>query len=196
MKTVSVSIDGLRDTHDVFRGLKGAYDKAMAGVDALLDEEEIAHVQITTVLHHSNVHELDQLYNIMSNVGIDSWRIVGVEPIGRARKNKELLLTGEDYRYLFDFIKEKRKENMPLIYGCSHFLGLDYECEMILNPYGKINLRFSEKIEFHKAENAKIVNHMIYVQVRRIIAGIIIAMNRWYVLKMFYFRTTPVYTFS
>lgn len=130
MKTVSVSIDGLRDTHDVFRGLKGAYDKAMAGVDALLDEDDIKHVQITTVLHHSNVHELDQLYNIMSNVGIDSWRIVGVEPMGRARKNKELLLTGEDYRYLFDFIKEKRKENMPLTYGCSHFLGLDYECEV------------------------------------------------------------------
>ena len=36
MKTISISIDGLEQTHDALRGLKGAYSRAMNGVNALI----------------------------------------------------------------------------------------------------------------------------------------------------------------
>jgi radical SAM protein with 4Fe4S-binding SPASM domain len=31
---------------------------------------------------------------------------------------------------LFDFIRERREERWPVTYGCSHYLGLDYEVEV------------------------------------------------------------------
>ena len=130
MKTISVSIDGLRKTHDAFRRTPGAYDGAMRGIQNLIDEGGFGHIQVTTVINHTNMDELDRLYEIFLGMDIDSWRVIGVEPIGRALEHPEILLTDADWKRLFDFIREKRMENMPVTYGCSHYLGLDYEREV------------------------------------------------------------------
>ena len=61
---------------------------------------------------------------------IDSWRVIGLEPIGRALLRPELMLTPEDQKRIFSFIYEKRSEQMPVTYGCSHFVGFDYEREV------------------------------------------------------------------
>lgn len=130
MGTISVSIDGLRDTHDRLRGLPGAYDRAMAGVQNLIDLKFAHNIMITTVINHETIHELEPLYKIMCDIDIDSWRVIGVEPLGRALQCPEKLMTPEDQRVLMDFIRRKRAEDMPVTYGCSHYLGLDYEMEV------------------------------------------------------------------
>ena len=130
MKTISVSIDGLESSHDAFRQTPGGYKKAMEGIQNLIDEGGFSHIQVTSVMNHSNMHELDDLYEIFCDMDIDSWRVIGIEPMGRALSHPELLLTPEDQERLFDFIREKRMENMPVTYGCSHFLGLKYEKEV------------------------------------------------------------------
>jgi MoaA/NifB/PqqE/SkfB family radical SAM enzyme len=38
MKTISVSIDGLPETHDALRGFKRGYELAMRGIQNLIDE--------------------------------------------------------------------------------------------------------------------------------------------------------------
>lgn len=130
MGTISVSIDGLPETHDKLRGMKGAYDKAMAGIQNLIDEGAFKHIMVTTVVNHETMKELDALYEIMCGIDIDSWRVIGVEPIGRALEKPELAMTSEDQKRLMDFIRSKRAEDMPVTYGCSHYLGLDYEREV------------------------------------------------------------------
>ena len=40
------------------------------------------------------------------------------------------MLDKDDYRYLIEYIRSKRKEGYPVTYGCSHYLGLDYEREV------------------------------------------------------------------
>lgn len=130
MKTISVSIDGLPASHDAFRRTPGGYKKAMEGIEALIGEGGFKAIQVTTVLNHSNMKELDALYEIFREMEIDSWRVLGIEPMGRALQHPELLLTDEDYLRLFDFIREKRMEDMPVTYGCSHFLGYKFEREV------------------------------------------------------------------
>ncbi len=130
MGTISVSIDGLRDTHDAQRGLTGAYDKAMAGIQNLIDNGSFKHIMVTTVINHETMKELEPLYEIMCGLDIDSWRVIGVEPIGRALERPELLMTAADQKALMEFIRSKRAENMPVSYGCSHFLGTFYEREV------------------------------------------------------------------
>ena len=130
MRTISVSVDGLRETHDAFRGRTGAYDAAMAGIDALVKEGGFHNVQITSVFTHESIGEMEKMYEVFRRTGIDSWRLVGMEPIGRALEHQDLRLTPEDWRHLFDFIREKRAEGLPLAYGCTHYLGLEYEREV------------------------------------------------------------------
>lgn len=130
MKTVSVSIDGLEESHDRQRGLDGGYRMAMQGIQNLIDEGGFQEIQVTTVVNHSNIHELDALYTIFEKMDIDSWRVINLEPIGRALEYPDMMLTPEDYRRLFAFIYEKRLEQMPVVYGCAHFLGVNLEREL------------------------------------------------------------------
>lgn len=130
MGTISISIDGLPETHDWFRRTPGGYEAAMRGVDALLENGSFQHVQITTVVHKKNIGELEELYRRFDDVDIDSWRVVNLEPIGRAEDMPELLLTKQDYVALLDFIREKRREGAPVQYGCCHYLGTEYEREV------------------------------------------------------------------
>ena len=130
MDTISVSIDGLEETHDAFRQTKGGYKQAMRGIDSLIKVGKFKHVQITTVVTHKNIGELDELYKIFNDMDIDSWRVINIEPIGRAKQHKDLILTKEDYVNMFEFIRNKRIKGEPVCYGCSHYLGLDYEHEV------------------------------------------------------------------
>ncbi|MBO7422438.1 MAG: radical SAM protein [Oscillospiraceae bacterium] len=130
MRTVSVSIDGLQETHDRLRGLPGGYERAMQGIRNLIDEGAFQTIQVTTVVNHQNISELDELFEIMDGIDIDSWRVINLEPIGRALQYPEMMCTKEDYIRLFDFIREKRTAGYPVEYGCSHFLGLEYEREI------------------------------------------------------------------
>ncbi len=130
MRTVSVSIDGLRETHDRLRGLAGGYDAAMRGLQNLIDENAFQNVQVTTVVNHENIGELDELFLVMDGLDIDSWRVINLEPIGRALQWPNRMLTQEDYRRLFSFIREKRLAGYPLEYGCSHYLGPELEGEL------------------------------------------------------------------
>jgi len=130
MKTISVSIDGLEASHNAFRQTENGYQRAMKGIEALIAEGGFKHIQVTSVMNHGTIRELEKMYELFAGMDIDSWRVIGIEPMGRALMHPELLLTAEDQRYLFDFIRERRMEDMPVTYGCSHFLGFYYEREV------------------------------------------------------------------
>lgn len=130
MKTISVSIDGPENTHDTLRGRKGAFAAAMNGINALIAHGGFGHIQITTVINHRNINELSEMFDMLSDVNVDSWRVINIEPIGRANDHPDLMLTDDEYRRMFDFIRDKRREGYPVTYGCSHFLGAEYEREV------------------------------------------------------------------
>lgn len=128
MKTVSVSIDGLEETHNWFRQTADGYEKSMRAVKFLV-EESFHNVMVTTVVHKGNIHQLDEMYEVVKKTGIDTWRLINVEPIGRAKNNDEILLEEADYVRLLDFIKENRvkEQNFEICFGCNHWLGIENE---------------------------------------------------------------------
>lgn len=130
MGTISVSIDGLEETHNKFRRTKNGYKKAIDGIESLLRIGDFKAVQVTTVVTHENIGQLDELYRIFNDMDIDSWRVINIEPMGRALEYPELILTKDDYITLFEFIRNKRIAGEPVTYGCSHYLGMEYEREV------------------------------------------------------------------
>ena len=127
--SIAVSIDGTEQLHDDLRRVRGAYRRAMDGLKALIHEDAF-HVSVTTVVTHESMGYLNDIYGAIFPLDIDSWRLMAVEPIGRAKEDPGLLLTKEDYRNMFGFIHCRRAENVPVEYGCMHYLGLDYEREV------------------------------------------------------------------
>ena len=131
METISISIDGLEETHDDFRGVPGSFKTIINNIRKLKKAGFVKHIQATTVFHKKNIDQIDELYNVMLNLGLDSWRLVSMDPIGRANENNELLLDGKEIRKILDYIKSKKKDKrLELTYGCPGFLGLEYEKEV------------------------------------------------------------------
>ena len=131
MKTVVVSIDGLGETHDKFRNVEGAYKKAINAVNLLVKENFLDKIQITTSVSKKNYNELEKMYDVLTPLGITSWRVMNIDPIGRSEDN-EILLDDNQLKGLLDFIKEKRKKSkkVNITYGCAGFLGENYEGEV------------------------------------------------------------------
>lgn len=131
METISISLDGLKEIHESFRKVPNSFDKIIENIKKLQHVPSIKIVQVTTVANKKNLNELEALYELMKELHVVSWRVINVDPIGRAKNNDEILLDKEDYKYLYNFIKEKREEKiMNVEYGCSHYLDIDMEKEI------------------------------------------------------------------
>lgn len=128
MCTISISIDGLEKTHDEFRGVPGSYQTIIENIKKLKEAKFLDHIQVTTVVHKKNINELDELYEVMKNLKLDSWRLASMDPIGRANDNKDLLLDGTELKKLLDFCVSKNNDKeLRVDYGCPGFLGVKYE---------------------------------------------------------------------
>lgn len=136
LSTISISIDGLEQTHDEFRGMPGSYKTIIENIKNLKKANFVEHIQATTVVNKTNIDELEALYNVMLELNLDSWRLASMDPIGRANENDELLLDGKELKQLLDFILNKNKKNkLRIVYGCPGFLGLKYEKDVRRNYF-------------------------------------------------------------
>ena len=124
MSTISISIDGMKETHESFRHLPGSFDNILLNIQKLQKANFLEHIQVTFIANKRNINELPILWKTLNNLNIDSLRISSIDPIGRANDNKELLLDKNDFDYLFNFIKETNKKNELLcLWSCSHYFG-------------------------------------------------------------------------
>lgn len=132
MSTISVSIDGLEKTHEEFRHVPNCYEKILKGIRLMQKSNIIQTVQVTTVVNKKNISELEELYQLLLKNHVKYWRVVTCDPIGRASDNSNILLDKDDFKYVFKFIKEKRKAKkmIDVSYGCSHYLGPNLEGEI------------------------------------------------------------------
>lgn len=131
LNTIAISIDGLDDVHNSFRCSTHAFEKAIKGCRNLKNVG--IEPQALTVVHKNNLFQLEEIFAFLVDEQFYSWRLVNMDPIGRAALQNQLLLDGKDLRYLFDFIRDKRfnaDTDMEVTYGCSHFATMEYEHEI------------------------------------------------------------------
>lgn len=125
MKTITISVDGLRETHDSLRHLPGSWDRIMTALEKLKKAAFLDHLQVTFTANRRNVYEFEALYEILRSKGLDSIRVSMMDPIGRALDNADLLLTREELLWFTRFINRINADpkKTPIIWGCPHFLG-------------------------------------------------------------------------
>ncbi len=129
LRSITVSLDGLEDSHNWLRGNKNSFNKAINAIK-LLPRTSNLRYDIVTCVNQKNFPELNNIKNLLINIGIKEWRLFTIFPIGRAKNNKLLQLESNQFKILFDFIKQSRKEGKLIVnYGCEGFLG-NYEGEV------------------------------------------------------------------
>ncbi len=134
MRTLTVSLDGPEDIHDWMRGRKGAWQKARRAIELFRDAGYLRILQITSVVAPRTIPRLHELLEIVRELEVDHWRLLGIFPGGRAGKEfgRDLLMDGEDMVRLFEFIaKVRRSRRRPLTYyGEEGYFGLRWELEI------------------------------------------------------------------
>lgn len=145
MSTITISLDGMKKTHEEFRHLPGSFDKIISAIEKLKKANFVEHIQVTFIANKNNILELPEVYRLLSMFGIDSLRISGIDPIGRAKDNENLMLSREDYLYLFDFLKKHQFSELPVVWSCTHYFG---NTKYTLDPTGK---RFKCETGIHVA---------------------------------------------
>ena len=128
LRAVTVSLDGLEESHNWLRG-SNSFQKALQAIKLLSAVPDLT-FDVVTCVNQRNYHELSFIKELLIEAGVKAWRIFTIFPIGRAKENKELQLASNEFKALFDFIKQVRTENKILLnYGCEGFLG-KYEGEV------------------------------------------------------------------
>jgi len=77
--SISVSLDGLADTHDRIRGKKGTYDKVIQGLKHLTTTNPRAcAICVSFVLNKFNFQEIRKVFDTVRNMGVDFFFIAPV----------------------------------------------------------------------------------------------------------------------
>jgi radical SAM protein with 4Fe4S-binding SPASM domain len=72
VQSISISLDGLSDTHDEVRGKKGAYAGAIRGIKILAETNpRSCAIGVNFVLNKRNFQELHEVFDAVRNIGAD-----------------------------------------------------------------------------------------------------------------------------
>jgi radical SAM enzyme (rSAM/lipoprotein system) len=129
LRSLTISLDGMEASHNWLRGSAKSFQKAYKAIQEVRRYPELA-FDVVTCVNQKNLGELGRVKELLIDAGVREWRIFTIFPIGRAADHKELQLPSADFKKLFDWIRETRKEGrIKLNYGCEGFLG-NYEQEV------------------------------------------------------------------
>ena len=84
---------------------------------------------VVTCVNQRTINQLDEMQQYLWSIGVRNWRLITIDPMGRAAENPELILTPEQHRQVLDYIREKRKEGLHISYSCEGFMP-EYEMEI------------------------------------------------------------------
>ena len=107
VETISISLDGNRETHDAIRK-KGAFDKVISAFQILNKHNHVS-ASNTTVTKH-NLHQLDEIKGILLENNVDLWQIQIGLPMGNMAKDRESIVEPEVIEYLIDYAHQTTLE--------------------------------------------------------------------------------------
>ncbi|MCP4669618.1 MAG: radical SAM protein [Deltaproteobacteria bacterium] len=107
----SISIDGSNaEVHDDFRKQAGAFEASLRGMKIL--QEAGIKVQINTSLTRRNMHDLENIYQLVKDQKAHAWHIFMLVPTGRGESvADDELITSEDYERILNYVYERNRDD-------------------------------------------------------------------------------------
>jgi len=112
---VQISLDGSNaETHDTFRGIKGAFDKTVEGIKNSVAEGFF--VEVSTTVTKYNYMEVPEIIKLSEKIGVDWFMAYNFVPTGRGKEILETDLTPDEreemLKMLWAELKKGRKINV------------------------------------------------------------------------------------
>ncbi len=115
----SISIDGHdAPSHDAFRGVEGAFDDALRGINYLKNAG--IEFQINTTVTRNNLKDFKKIFTLCEALGAAAWHIFLLVPMGRASGLADQVISAEEYEDVLHWFYDFRKStNMHLKATCA-----------------------------------------------------------------------------
>jgi 12,18-didecarboxysiroheme deacetylase len=105
---VGISLDGWKEVHDKFRGVKGAFEKVISAVEAC--KKESLKVGLRFTMSKLNAKEIPKIFDLVEELKIPRICFYHLVYSGRGSKLIDQDLSHEETRYWVDYIINKTKE--------------------------------------------------------------------------------------
>jgi heme b synthase len=106
IKRVSVSIDGLDAArHDGFRGVPGAFEGALAGIEAM--KKAGMEFQINTTITQANLAQIEGILELALRLGAAAHHLFLLVPTGRGRDLADQEISPQDYEKTLHWFHER-----------------------------------------------------------------------------------------
>lgn len=105
----TISVDGLEQTHDFFRGVKGCYSKTMENITKLIDSN--FSVSISYTLNEYNYKEVNQIAHKVKNMGCSGINLGYILNKGRAKESFVPTISTNKYLKTMNEVFNKFNDN-------------------------------------------------------------------------------------
>jgi len=106
---VSVSLDSaIPEVHDKFRGVKGAFEASLKGLEAA--KRAGVEFQINTTITKRNIDEIEDILNLAIKIGAVAHHIFLLVPTGRGKELTNEEIPPEEYEKVLNWFYDKKKE--------------------------------------------------------------------------------------
>ena len=102
---IGISIDGIEEVHDAFRGLEGAYRKSLDAIALIQKHGGNAGIRFTVT--KETQENLFDIFDLAERIGVDKIYISHLVYSGRGLENLKIDITPEERRNYVEFIIDK-----------------------------------------------------------------------------------------
>lgn len=104
----SISIDGAdAASHDAFRGVPGAFEASMRGIEYL--KAAGVGFQINTTVTRDNLHSFKDIFKLCEKIGAEAWHIFLLVPTGRGAEIQDQVISADEYEEVLNWFYDFRK---------------------------------------------------------------------------------------
>ncbi len=108
--SVQISVDGLRDTHDRFRGRKGSFDRAVSALKQF--SARGYHTTMSTMIMKNNIGEMASLLDLCIDSQVSMFKLSTFMPAGRGARNAaNHTISKSRMRELAQFMQQQKEKH-------------------------------------------------------------------------------------
>jgi radical SAM protein with 4Fe4S-binding SPASM domain len=130
IRSITVSLDGLKDSHNWLRNSGESFDRANNAI-RLVMQSAIPFKDVVTCVNPRNLAELDSLAELLVSLNVPAWRLFRIFPAGRAKNNTELLMDISQTRRMVEWVHANRgnylKRGLKVNLSCEGWLPYSLE---------------------------------------------------------------------
>ena len=104
LDSIFLSLDGLKDSHNDFRGNNFSFDSVIKAIKLFIKFG--MKVRVNTVIHKKNIPDLLELINLSKELGVDMHSFYSLGPIGRGKNLINDILSFEEWENTTKTIRE------------------------------------------------------------------------------------------